>query len=110
MSVHGSGLSSSDQTFQLSTTEVFGLHCQLCNVHVLSQQLVLPHPHRVDVEDLESALLIWQAWDGEQNTPNALSTALKIPLALPSASLPPKAPSHHEQLALTLRVPENAFH
>lgn len=58
MSVHGSGLCGPDQALQLGTTVVLSLHCQLLNVYVSGQQVVLTHLCRVDVEDLNAALFI----------------------------------------------------
>lgn len=61
VSVHGRGLRCSHQAFQLGTTEILRLHGQFLDVHVCRQQLVPSHPGCVDVKDLQSALLIWQA-------------------------------------------------
>lgn len=62
MSVHGGGLRSPDQSLQLGAAVVLGLHSELLNVYITRQQAVLSHRGRVDVEDLDSALLIWQTW------------------------------------------------
>lgn len=61
VAVHGGRLGGTNQSFQLSTTEIFGLCGQLQHVHVESKQLELPHLSRVDVQDLHSAFLIRQA-------------------------------------------------
>ncbi|KAK6329290.1 hypothetical protein J4Q44_G00012680 [Coregonus suidteri] len=62
MSVHGGGLGSSDQPLQLGSAVVLGLSGQLADVHVTSQQVELTHLSRVDVEDLDTPLLIRQTW------------------------------------------------
>ena len=58
VSVHGSGLCSPDQALQLGTAVVLRLHSQLLDVYIGGQQVVLTHPCRVDVEDLNSSLFI----------------------------------------------------
>lgn len=62
VAVHGCGLGSSDQTLQLCTTVVLGLSGQLFDVHINGQQVELFHLLGVNVQDLETALLIGQAW------------------------------------------------
>lgn len=62
VSVHGGGLRSPDQSLQLGAAVVLGLHSELLNVYITGKQAVLSHHGRVDVEDLDSALLIRQTW------------------------------------------------
>lgn len=58
VSVHGRGLCGPDQALQLGTAVVLGLHRQLLNVNISGQQIILTHPRRVDLEDLNAALFI----------------------------------------------------
>lgn len=69
VAVHGRGLGSSDQPLQLSPAEVLGLDGQLLNVHIAGQQLELAHLGRVDVEDLDAAVLIRQPWETGRRRP-----------------------------------------
>ena len=62
VSVHGGGLGGPDQPLQLGAAEVLGLDGELLHVHVAAQQVELAHLGRVDVEDLDTALLIGQPW------------------------------------------------
>lgn len=65
VAVHGGGLGSSDQPLQFSTTVVLGLSRQLWDVDVSGQQAEAFHLVGVDGQDLDTSLLIRQAWAGE---------------------------------------------
>ncbi|KAK6302017.1 hypothetical protein J4Q44_G00280700 [Coregonus suidteri] len=52
----------SDQPLQLGSAVVLGLGGQLTDVHVAAQQVELTHLSCVDVEDLDTPLLIRQTW------------------------------------------------
>lgn len=68
VSVHGSRLSSPDQPLQLCTTVVLGLSCQFFDVNVRSEQVEVSHLAGVDVQNLDTALLIRQTWKFDHET------------------------------------------
>lgn len=67
VSVHGGGLSSPDQSLQLSTAVVLGLCCQFLDVDVGSEQVEASHLVGVNGQDLDTALLIRETWRSDDD-------------------------------------------
>lgn len=68
VSVHRCGLSCPDQPFQLGATVVLGLGRQFLDVHICGEQVEAFHLVGVDVEDLDTPLLIRQTWRSEDES------------------------------------------
>ncbi len=60
--VHGSRLGGSNQALQFSSTVVLGLSSQFFNIHITRQEVKVTHLSCVNVQDLNTALFVWQTW------------------------------------------------
>lgn len=68
VSVHGCRLSRPDQPLELGTAVVFRLGCQFLDVNVCGEQVEAFHLVGVNVQNLDTPLLIGQAWRSEDET------------------------------------------